>query len=320
MNTSSEKNSFLTKQQIYSETHALKAIVHFIPIGIFQVDENDKYIFVNPAWESIVGRSLTTALRTDWWEVIHPDDQNRVIQSWAQAEKEEKELSTECRIIANNDEIRWVRLQTTFLFDDTGKSVFGSIQNITENKIAEAEKEKIIDELTELKEQLEVTSRTDPLTSLLNRRGMEEKLDLEMDRMERSGKPFSLALCDIDYFKSINDNYGHDAGDHILSQFAYDLTTYLRKQDTVCRWGGEEFLLMLPETDLAGASLLAEKIRSHIEKKAYTFNGIDIKATLSIGIASMQNIKEIKDCINLADKRLYLAKQGGRNRVVSKSG
>jgi diguanylate cyclase (GGDEF)-like protein/PAS domain S-box-containing protein len=295
----------------------LQAIVQFVPIGVFQIDGDDKYIFVNPAWEKITGCSLTQALGANWWNVIHPDDQNTVFNHWAQAESDGKELSVECRIITVDKQVRWIRLQTNFLFDDSGKSIIGSMEDITSNKSEEEQRENLIAELYEIKKQLEVASRTDPLTNLLNRRGMEEKLDTEKDRMERSDKPFSLMLCDIDFFKKVNDNYGHDAGDYILTQVSKNIEKHSRKQDLVCRWGGEEFLLMLPETDLNGAVALAEKLRKHVEEDVQVFKSQKIYITLSLGVACMEKGQEVNDCIKKSDLRLYAAKEGGRNKVVS---
>lgn len=294
----------------------LQAIVQFVPIGVFQIDGDDKYVFVNPAWESITGCSLTKALGTNWWNVIHPDDQNMVFNHWAQAECEGKEFSVECRIITIKKDIRWIRLQTNFLFDDAGKSIIGSMEDISRNKSEEAQRESLISELIEIKKQLEISSRTDPLTNLLNRRGMEEKLTSEKERWERSDKPFSLILCDIDFFKKVNDNYGHDAGDYILIQIAKNIKKHSRKQDVICRWGGEEFLLMLPETELNGAIKLAEKLRKKVEEDVHIFKNQKIHITLSLGIASIEKGVEIDDCIKKADLRLYAAKEGGRNKVV----
>lgn len=161
-----------------------------------------------------------------------------------------------------------------------------------------------------------MSARTDPLTSLLNRRGVEEKLIYEKDRMERSGKTFSLILCDIDYFKKINDKYGHDGGDYILTQIAKTIEKQSRKQDVVCRWGGEEFLLLLPETELEGAASLAEKIRKQMEVNIQIFKSQKIHITLSLGVACMAGFGNVDDCIKKADLRLYAAKGGGRNRVV----
>ena len=295
----------------------LQAIVQCIPIGVFQIDGDDKYIFVNPAWESITGCSMTKALGTDWWTVIHPEDQNMVFNHWTQAEKEGKELLVDCRIITADKQICWTRLQTNFLFDDSGKSIIGSMENITNNKIEETKRENLIAELYETKKELEIASRTDPLTNLLNRRGMEEKLISEKDRMERSDNLFSLILCDIDFFKKVNDQYGHDAGDYILIQIAKNIEKYSRKQDVICRWGGEEFLLMLPETEIEGAVALAEKLRIQIAKDVQTFNSQKIPITLSLGVACMRKGQELDECIKQADLRLYAAKEGGRNIVIS---
>lgn len=113
----------------------LHAIVQFVPIGIFQIDGDDKYTFVNPSWEFITGCSVTRAIGTNWWEVIHPDDQNMVFNYWAQAERDGKELLVECRIITTDKNVRWVRLQTNFLFNDSEKIIIGSLENITLKKM-----------------------------------------------------------------------------------------------------------------------------------------------------------------------------------------
>lgn len=310
-------NTLLQNKKLENHLHWLQAIVQFVPVGIFQIDINDKYSFVNPAWESITGCSMPKALGSNWKKVIHPDDQEMVSQCWSKAETEDKELSVECRIVTDKNQTKWVRLQTTFLFDDSGRTVFGSIENITNNKASQKQKEEMIAELTAVKKQLEKSCRTDPLTSLLNRRGMEEEMVFEKNRMERSGKPFSLILCDIDFFKNINDNHGHDAGDYVLTQTAKLIENISRKQDIVCRWGGEEFLLILPETDLKGADALAQKIRKSIESNTIIFNDHKIQLTLSLGVACIQSNDGIDDCIKKADLRLYLAKNSGRNKVVS---
>jgi diguanylate cyclase (GGDEF)-like protein len=144
---------------------------------------------------------------------------------------------------------------------------------------------------------------------------MQEKMNYEMSRFERSGKPFCLILGDIDFFKKVNDTYGHDAGDHILIQISQTLTQHSRKQDFVCRWGGEEFLLLLPETDLEGGIMLAEKIRRQIEKEVQIFNSQIIKITLSQGVSAVDKDQDIKGCIKQADLMLYTAKEQGRNKV-----
>jgi len=164
---------------------------------------------------------------------------------------------------------------------------------------------------------LESVAKTDPLTNLLNRRGMEEKLTIEKARFERSNKTFSIILSDIDFFKKINDNHGHDAGDYILIETAKILEYSSRKQDEVCRWGGEEFLIVLPDTSMKGAVILAEKIRSAIEQNPFQFDGHTIPLTMSFGVQVFLKDLTINDCIKKADGFLYVAKEKGRNQVIS---
>ncbi len=166
--------------------------------------------------------------------------------------------------------------------------------------------------------ELELSANTDPLTRLLNRRGMADKLDSEKFRYERNKKPFSIVLCDIDHFKKINDNYGHDAGDYILKEVAKLLNSASRKPDTFCRWGGEEFLALLPETDLKGGAILAEKLRSTIEKHDFIFHTNKIPVTLSFGLCEYDETMTIDACIKLSDRCLYLAKEAGRNQLIPK--
>jgi diguanylate cyclase (GGDEF)-like protein len=174
-------------------------------------------------------------------------------------------------------------------------------------------------EKEELIEQLRISSKTDPLTSLLNRRGVMESLEIEAHRFERSKKCFSIVLSDIDHFKNVNDTYGHEAGDKILVEVGKIIRENCRKQDVASRWGGEEFLILLPETDLEGGKLLAEKIRKAIESNEFFYQEQKIPITMSFGLSIFfENSKNLEDCIRYADDCLYNAKKMGRNRVVNK--
>lgn len=125
----------------------MKSIVQFVPIGVFQVDGDDRYIFVNPAWERITGWPMAKSLGQVWWEVIHKDDKEKVYSAWSEAESQNQELNFECRIVRLNGSERWVRLRTNFLFSDHGRTVFGSLEDITNKKKMDEEKEKLIQEL-----------------------------------------------------------------------------------------------------------------------------------------------------------------------------
>jgi diguanylate cyclase (GGDEF)-like protein len=158
-------------------------------------------------------------------------------------------------------------------------------------------------------------SRRDPLTQLLNRRAMYEELENEVERWRRNHTPFSVVLADIDHFKGYNDRYGHDCGDMVLLRVAEILRTTLRKQDRVARWGGEEFLVMLPETDSAGAVNLAEKLRLRFEGMEFACYSERFCVTVSFGVAQYVPDVHIDATVKVADAALYRAKSAGRNRV-----
>ncbi len=171
-------------------------------------------------------------------------------------------------------------------------------------------------EIQELSQKFERQARQDSLTNLPNRRGMTKHLEYEFNRSQRSKQDMSVLLCDIDHFKKINDTYGHDAGDCVLVRISDIFQNSLRKQDIVARWGGEEFLFMLPETHAQEAYILAEKIRKKISEHAFTVNEKSINVTVSIGISPVNDDYSIEQAINLADHFLYQAKAHGRNKSL----
>jgi len=171
-------------------------------------------------------------------------------------------------------------------------------------------------ELHDANVRLERAALHDALTGLLNRRGMMERIELERIRYMRSQKPFSVVLGDIDFFKSINDRHGHQVGDHVLSGVARVIGDGVRRQDASARWGGEEFLILLPETELAGALTVAEKIRARIEEHAFEAGGGRVPVTMTFGVAQWDPAGSIDACTRQADEALYEGKRGGRNRVV----
>ena len=178
------------------------------------------------------------------------------------------------------------------------------------------QKDRLIQELKKLQKDLEVSAMTDPLTGLYNRRVVQEKLEYEKIRFERSRNPFSLILADIDHFKRINDTHGHLVGDQVLVHIAAILKKIARKQDVICRWGGEEFIIFLPETHLEGGIVLANKLRMGIESQPLVHNGDAIAATMSFGISTYNNDRvSLENCIKEADECLYQAKQKGRNSI-----
>ncbi len=169
-----------------------------------------------------------------------------------------------------------------------------------------------------MKMQLEEMASIDLTTNLLNRRAFTEVLQREYAQSKRSGSPFSLLLMDLDRFKLINDNYGHEIGDHILCGISSVAKNTLRSCDWIGRWGGEEFLTILPDTDEEEAHAIAERLRTEIEQFSIQLNRQKIKTTISIGVSSYPRDGDAPDfLIRAADAALYEAKKTGRNRVVA---
>ena len=207
----------------------------------------------------------------------------------------------------------WIEICTYPIFDRDGRvsHVIQYSRDITERKRAEEEKRLLIVNLNRL-------STTDSLTGLLNRRALSDALQSEIERAQRYGNDLSLILCDIDRFKKINDTHGHATGDGALQAVAASLKRWLRKTDILGRYGGDEFMIILPETAPAGARQIAEKIRSAAAEIALNASGKSLGISLSIGVASCCTAVDTMDSlVKLADAALYKSKHRGRNRVSS---
>jgi diguanylate cyclase (GGDEF)-like protein len=170
----------------------------------------------------------------------------------------------------------------------------------------------------QLKDRYERETKIDPLTNLNNRRWLDENLPKLLNRFNRDGKPLSLIMIDIDHFKLVNDNNGHLIGDEVLALVAKEITDSLRPTDFGCRFGGEEFLAILPDSDLEGSAIAAERLRVSVEK---AFNRLHKEKelpliTISSGVATSYEHISTKELIENADKALYEAKDSGRNKVV----
>ncbi len=185
-----------------------------------------------------------------------------------------------------------------------GKSAVAVISvNITSRKLLEM--------------QLKKLSETDPLTGAYNRRYFIEQIDRQHKYFIRYGAPVSLIMFDLDYFKKINDTYGHTTGDEVLKHFVKICSENFREADIFARYGGEEFVGLLPNSTSEGAYRIAERIRKTIEKAELNIKGNRVKYTVSGGIADMKKgDHSYNDALNRADEALYKAKNSGRNRIV----
>src|SRR5690554_2222025 len=165
------------------------------------------------------------------------------------------------------------------------------------------------------RETLNEVATTDPLTGLLNRRAFMPLLQQAHARGVRSSEPFTVILADLDKCKQVNDTWGHEAGDDVLKEVAERLRNCLRDQDTVCRWGGEEFLILSSGTEADGALVVAQKCRDRMQSTPIDMHGVHHTQTISLDVATIHAGEAVDHLVNRADRALYQAKQNGRNRV-----
>ncbi|MFO7729025.1 MAG: GGDEF domain-containing protein [Desulfonatronovibrio sp.] len=213
----------------------------------------------------------------------------------------------------NESNQKWYQLQEKIINWPDGRKAKSSMAvditelKITQNKLSEAHAELAIKN-----KEMERLSTTDSLTGINNRYKMQEIIDAELARTIRHGGSLALFFLDIDHFKFVNDTYGHQVGDDILRDFVKLVSTNIRKSDFMGRWGGEEFLVLCPETDLNQAEITANKLRQSISRHIFPVAG---KVTSSFGVTVSQPEDTVEKMVARADKALYMAKESGRNRV-----
>ncbi|WP_322614489.1 sensor domain-containing diguanylate cyclase [Pseudomonas sp. BIC9C] len=164
-------------------------------------------------------------------------------------------------------------------------------------------------------DKIQAQATLDSLTELPNRRGFDLLAAQAMHEARREPKPLTALLLDLDHFKALNDTYGHLAGDQVLIGFARDLESCLRHSDIVCRWGGEEFIVLLKDTDGKTGLMIAEKIRQHVEQQRHAYHDKALQLTVSIGLTILQPDDTLHSLLSRADHAMYRAKQSGRNRT-----
>lgn len=170
-------------------------------------------------------------------------------------------------------------------------------------------------ELERLNAEVQKLATLDELTHLYNRRGFFQLAHREIEKIKRFPRPLTAFMLDIDHFKQFNDRYGHAIGDQVITEVAARCSMQLRNVDILGRYGGEEFSVLLPETDIAEARIIAERLCHHIGNKAFDTDCGLLTATISLGVATLKNHSTLKELLDNADKALYQAKAAGRNRV-----
>ncbi|MGN6215870.1 MAG: GGDEF domain-containing protein [Solirubrobacterales bacterium] len=255
------------------------------------------FLELNDAWTQSLGYDLDELRDTPFIEFIHPDDRERTEIEAAALFEGTETLSFENRYLAKDGSWHWLRWSAQLAPDES--LLYGRAADVTELKQFEAEREALLGTVQEM-------ARQDSLTGLPNRRALEEQLPREMARVRRDRSPLCVAIVDIDHFKDYNDTHGHLAGDEVLRACARAWDQELRGEDTIVRFGGEEFLVLLPNTGPEQAAEIVDRLRMTTP----------MGQTCSAGLACWDFTETIDELLGRADQALYIAKAGGRDQIA----
>lgn len=277
-----------------------------------------RFEYIGPQIEKLLGWSQASwATSQDWADRMHPEDKTWVVDYCIAKSVEGEDHEADYRALTKDGGYVWIRdvVHVVRNPDGTAKALIGFMFDISERKKTE-------EKLITLQKKLEELSFKDGLTGVANRRMFDSVMEVEWLNARRNNQPLSLIMVDIDYFKQYNDFYGHIQGDDCLKRVAQLLSAAAtRARDFCARFGGEEFVLVLPETDAAAAQKVAQRCHQLMFKEQimHAKSGVSQVLTVSLGVGTI--IPSLEDeslaFINEVDRRLYLAKQGGRNRIVN---
>jgi diguanylate cyclase (GGDEF)-like protein/PAS domain S-box-containing protein len=262
------------------------------------LDESGRVVEANPAWQRVLGYSGEEIRGRNPLEFTHPDDRERAATEALKVFGGGESHGIESRVQTKDGEWRWIHSRSA-LAPDEGL-IYAWSTDVTEFKQIAEEREQLLVEV-------ENAARSDALTGLPNRRALSETLPREMARARRSDSPLCLAIVDIDHFKAYNDGYGHLAGDEVLRECARAWDSELRGEDTIVRFGGEEFLVVLPDCPPGQAAEIVERLRGVTP----------MGQTCSAGLAQWDFAESVDALLGRADAALYEAKESGRNRLVA---
>ncbi len=295
-----EKMDMLSNQLLVEKEKA-KLLNESIQDIIGRVDADGIVRYISPSVEKLLGYTVSERTNRSIYELIHPDDREIVKKNFLAAVTAGAPVSLEFRCVTKDGSYPWFEaLLNPIVSEYFKKTMFMfSCRDMSRHKADE--------------EVINNVAVTDPLTGLKNRRFLDAVLEKEMARANRYNLKMSVIMIDLDHFKLVNDTYGHPVGDQVLIRTA-EITKYsLRRSDVIARLGGEEFIILLPETDVFGAFIVAEKIRKALEAEEHPVAG---RITASFGIAERYRDESINDLYKRVDDALYLAKERGRNRVA----
>ncbi len=268
---------------------------------IGRMDDSGFIHYISPSVKRVLGYSPEEVKTLSLFELIHPDERESVSGRFKSSVRERVPVSLEFRVLSGDGQYVWLEalLNPAACECPDGDSITFSCRDISRRK----KDEEIIKNI----------SITDPLTGLKNRRFLDAVMENEMARSTRYSQKVSVVMVDLDHFKYVNDTYGHPVGDQVLIRTAGVIGASIRNSDVLARLGGEEFMILLPRTDVFGAFSVAEKIRKNIEAEVHPQAGF---VTASFGVAERYENESVNELYKRVDDALYLAKERGRNRVA----
>ena len=271
-----------------------KIIVEASPNMIWKAGTDALCDYFNKTWLNFTGRTLQQEMGNGWAEGVHPDDFDKCLSIYLEAFRKKEKFEMEYRLKRYDGEWRWLLDKGTpyYLFGEF-QGYIGSCLDVTERKEGELLRE---------------MAQMDGLTGVYNRQYFMSLIISEFDKLIRYRQRICMLMIDLDEFKSLNDTFGHMFGDVVLKGFAEILQENVRKFDIIGRFGGDEFLVMLPSTSYHEACIVRERIQKSLLKKRFDFQGQSIGIAASFGLSSRENNETLEELINIADKEMYVMK------------
>lgn len=321
----------ITERQKMAHTLAesekrFRALIEHSTDAISLIDAHGAVVYESPSAQKLTGYGPEERMGRSGLELVYPDDLPAVKSALAEVIANRGRIkNSQFRLVRKDGTVWWTEGTAINLLDEPSvQAIVINYRDITQRKKAEKTLKTAnrqlnarLAQIEQLQSELREQALRDPLTRLFNRRYLSETMERELKLAKREKRPVSVIVMDIDRFKKINDKYGHRVGDEFLTEIAKLLQSHARGSDVICRYGGEEFLIVMPGANSRAARKRAEQLRVQCEAMRIAYNGKELKVTLSFGVATYPTHgAEGEEIVIKADKALYKSKRSGRNCVT----